>query len=305
MVTTVSVIVPFYGTTHSQRLELTTDSILSQRRINVDFIVAGSNYATRVSTIRDLENHPKEESPDIVRMGKIINNGIRSARGDFTYISDADILLHNKEYLENLVQEALSSGKSLKRPPMRRLFLQDFKWFYQNISLRGLEEAIQRLDLSQDYVAKPSQASRPMRIFPKFENGRQKLFIASESDFKDYLSNEKNKGSEPVYFNQDRHCGAVFALTEELIKIGGYHEGFTSWGVWDADVQWKLENQTGMRLIPSGKEFEVIHLDHQRGYFSKSKWEHDRKLQERRRAMGAKDCIERDGEDYFGGENAN
>jgi hypothetical protein len=302
MVATVSVIVPFYGTTHSQRLELVAESILSQRGINVDFIVAGLNYATKVSTIRDLENHPKEESLDIARMGKIINNGIRLMKGDFTYISDADILLNNKEYLENLVQESLSSGNSLKRSPMRRLLLQDFKWFYQNVSLKGLELAIQALDLSQDYVVKPSQSNRPMKVFPKFENKRQKIFIASKSDFKDYLSNEENKCLEPIYFNQDRHCGAVFALTEELIKIGGYHEGFISWGVWDADVQWKLENQTGMRLIPSEKQFEVIHLDHPRGYFSKSKWEQDKELQKRRRAMGPKECIERDRKDYFGQE---
>lgn len=302
MVQTVSVIIPFYGTAHSQRLELVVKSILSQERVNTDLIISGLNKATRIKNVDDVLVCPKEEEPKIVRVGGVINRGLKLAKGDFTYVSDADILLYNRAYLKKLVQEFASHG-SLKRPPMRRLLLQDFEWFCQNVSLKGLEDSLGDLDFSQDYVVKPEKSDRPMRVFPKFENGRQKTFIASESDFQDYLASRDNKGKEPVFFNQDRHCGAVFSLTEELVKVGGYHEGFVSWGVWDADMQWKLENQTGMRLIPYQKEFEVIHLDHPKGYFSKSKWEHDKELQIRRKSMGAEECIERDRKEYFGGEN--
>lgn len=303
MVTTVSVIIPFYGTAHSQRLELVTKSLLFQENINIDFIVAGLNQAMRVSNIKDLANLPKENVPNAVKMGRIINNGLRLARGEFTYISDADILLHNKRYLEKLVHEIVSDRVSLKRPPMRRFFLEDFEWFYHNVSLKGLEDSINQLDFSQDYIVKPKGAARPLRVFPKFENGKQKIFIASESDFQDYISNKDNEGKEPAFFNQDRHCGAVFSLTEKLLKVGGYCEDFISWGVWDADVQWKLENQTGMRLIPYRKEFEVIHLDHPKRYFSKSKWEHDKELQTRRRSISAEECIKKDRENYLGGKD--
>lgn len=303
MVTTVSVIIPFYGTANSQRLELVTEAILKQKGVDADLIVAGLNQAKRIGGNDDLENLPKENVSDSVKMGRIINNGLRLAKGEFTYITDADILLHNKNYLERLVHEVISDRASLKRPPMRRLLLQDFEWFYQNASLKGLEDSVNKLDFSQDYVVKPKGTTRPLRVFPKFENGKQKIFIASESDFQDYISSKDNQGKEPAFFNQDRHCGAVFSLTEELVKVGGYHEGFVSWGVWDADIQWKLEKQTGIRLIPYQKEFEVIHLDHLKGYFSRSKWEHDKTLQEMRRSIGARECIRKDKEDYLGERN--
>jgi len=300
---TVSVIVPFYGTSYSKRLELVAESVLSQKNINVDFIIGGLNKATRINCLSDLLKHPKENVPDIVRTGVVINNGLRLAKGDFTYVSDADILLQNQNYLERLVQEHLASSTPLKRPPMRRLLLEDFEWFYSQVSSAGLEKALTLLDKSQEYVVKPKGSKRPMRVFPKFENGRQKVFIISESDFQEYISSEENKGSEPLYFNQDRHCGAVFTRTNDLIKIEGYHEGFISWGVWDADVQWKLENLTGMGLIPYNEDFSVIHLDHEKSHFSKSKWEHDRELQKIRRSIGPEECRRKDKGDYMGGRN--
>jgi len=303
MAPTVSFIIPFYGTSHSQRLELAIESIFAQKGVNIDLIVAGLSHATKIDNNEGLENYPKKEMPDIAKMGKVLNRGLSLAGGNFTYISDADVLLYNRNYLSNLVQELLSQRKSLKRPPMRRLLLQDFEWFHQNVSLEGLENSVSELDFSQDYIVKPKNSNRQIRIFPKFENNRQKIFIASELDFQDYISSKDNEGKEPAFFNQDRHCGTIFSLTEELLKIGGYHEGFISWGVWDADMQWKLENQTGIRLIPPGKKFEVIHLDHQRGYFSKSKWEHDKILQGMRRSIGAEECIKKDREDYLRGRN--
>jgi glycosyltransferase involved in cell wall biosynthesis len=303
MNSTISVIVPFYGTSYSRRLELVAESVLSQKNIDVDFVIAGLDKATRISCLSDLLKYPRENMPDIVRTGTVINNGLKLARGEFTYVSDADVLLQNQNYLERLVQEHLAFGASLKRPPMRRLLLEDFEWFYSQVSSASLEKAITSLDKSQEYIVKPKGSERLMRVFPKFENGRQKIFIASESDFQEYISSEENKGSEPLYFNQDRHCGTVFTRTEYLIKVGGYHEGFISWGIWDADVQWKLENLTGMGLIPYNEDFAVIHLDHEKSHFSKSRWKHDRELQKIRRDKGANACIVEDKKIHFGDKN--
>ena len=299
----ISVIVPFYGTPYSKRLELVAESILSQKGVDVEFIVAGLNTAVRIDYRTDLLKLSRDSVPDVVRTGVVINRGLRLAKGEFAYVTDADVLLQNRHYLERLVGECSSRRNSLKRPPMRRLLLQDFEWFCSEASLRGLEGAIASLDFSQEYVVKPRKTERPMRVFKKFENGREKVFIASESDFQEYISSEENKGSEPRYFNQDRHCGTIFTRTRDLVSVGGYHEGFISWGVWDADAQWKLENQTGMRLIPYKEEFGVIHLDHERSHFSKLKWEHDKELQKRRRVKGSNACIAEDKGIYLGGKN--
>jgi len=299
----VSVIVPFYGSSYSRRLKLVAESILLQKSVNVEFIIAELNNATRISCLSDLLKYPRENEPDVVRTGAVINNGLKLARGDFIYVSDADILLQNQNYLGRLVQEHLASGASLKRPPMRRLLLEDFEWFYSQVSLAGLEKALTFLDKSQEYTVKPKGSEKQMRVFPKFENGRQKIFIASESDFQKYISSEENKGLEPLYFTQDRHCRAVFTRLKDLIKVGGYHEGFISWGVWDADVQWKLENLTGIRPIPYNEDFIVIHLDHEKNHFSSSRWEQDKELQKIRRNKGASASIAEDKKIYLGNKN--
>jgi len=132
MAQTVSVIIPFYGTDNLQRLKLVTESILAQKEINVDLVVAGLNQATRISNSCDIKNIPIEKITGIVKVGQVINRGLKLARGEFTYISDADILFHNEDYLGKLVHESLSHGNSLKRPPMRRLLLQDFEYTLPN-----------------------------------------------------------------------------------------------------------------------------------------------------------------------------
>ena len=293
-VPSVSVIIPFYGEAQLKQLNLVSKSILSQEGVDVEFIVAGLKTAIRINDLSDLSKCQNGIVPEIVRMGAIINNGLRLAKGSFIYITDADVLFLNKQYLKFLVQEYLTAEVPLKRPPMRRLFLQDFDWFYPTVFSKGLKEAIKLLDTSQEFVVKPLGTKKPMKVFSKFIDGINHLFIASESDFQEYISDENNKGSEPRYFNQDRHCGAIFASAKDIMDIGGYHEGFISWGVWDFDAQWKLENQKGIKLIPYTKYFEVIHLDHDKTYFSKSKWEDDKKLQEIRKKIGFKECINED-----------
>src|SRR3989344_4494839 len=113
MAPTVSFIIPFYGTSHSQRLELAIESIFAQKGVNIDLIVAGLSHATKIDNNEGLENYPKKEMPDIAKMGKVLNRGLSLAGGNFTYISDADVLLYNRNYLSNLVQELLSQRKSL------------------------------------------------------------------------------------------------------------------------------------------------------------------------------------------------
>ncbi len=297
----VSIVIPFYGNSQSKQLYLVTESMLSQKGIKTDLILSGINIATKVERLEDLSKHPIEVVPEIIRTGAVINNGLRKSSGEYIYVTDADILLPNSNYLENLLKYSKKVGTSFKRPPMRRLLVDDFNWIYELFKSKGLNFALDKLDYSQDYVVKPKGVDRSMRSFHKFENGRNKIFIASEKDFQEYVSNESNKGSEPRYFNQDRHCGGVFAPRSSFMQVGGYHEGFISWGVWDADIQWKLEKRYGMETIPNTNKFEVVHLDHERGYFSRKKWAHDKNLQDKRRKNGYKNCIREDLKTFLGG----
>ncbi len=299
----VSVVIPFYGKAQSRHLNLAVESILSQKNVDVDLVLAGINTSTKINSLDDLVRHPNEQIPECVKMGEIINNGLKNISGDFVYVTDADILLLNSNYLKQLIEYSNRGKVALKRPPMRRLMVEDFNWFYSMAQSKGLDYSMGQFDFSDEYIVKPTGAFRPMRKFSKFENGRGKIFLVSENDFQEYVSDDGNKGNEPKYFNQDRHCGGVFALSDSFRKVGGYHEGFISWGVWDADVQWKLENEIGMNLIPNEPNYEVVHLDHDKGYFSKTKWECDRKLQLERRKKGFRKCVKEDVEVFLGGYN--
>ena len=302
MKNSLSVVIPFYGDAHLERFKIVAESILSQRDISLELIISGLNATNRVEDFADLDisNH---KTPEVVHMGTIINRGLQLASGEFTYVTDADIMFPGEDYLSNLEKEFHSQKKFIKRSPMRRLLVEDFNWLYSLVKQAGLKKALASLDFSQEYIVKPTNTERPIRIFKKTERGRDKTFIISERDYQQYISDEKNKGSEPIYFNQERHCGAVFAPTNAFYEVGGYHERFISWGVWDADIQWKLEQLGGMVLIPSEKRFEVIHLDHLKGYFDKLLWESDRSLQEIRRKLGAERCIRQDLNE-FGVKNA-
>jgi len=295
----VSVVVPLYGNPHLDRFNLVSESIFAQRNVSLELILAGLNTAQRFSNLSQVET-PKEAVPSIVRMGSVLNRGLNLAAGELTYVTDADILLVNPEYLANLIQESCNQGSFLKRPPMRRLLLQDFDWFNSLVKNNGLEKALDLLDFSQDYIVKPKDQKRNIRAFKKLESGRIKTFIATGEDLQRYRSSEENKGSEPLYFNQEIHCGAVFAPTQAFSDVGGYSEGFVSWGVWDADIQWKLEHIGDMNLIPKERRFDVIHLDHSKEYFNKDKWAQDRLLQIKRRESGAEECIKEDREEYGG-----
>ena len=229
---------------------------------------------------------------DIPR-GLIYNQGIRRAQGEYIYLSDSDIVFP-KGYFEKLIHTSEALDTPLKRPMMRRLLLQDFERFYDLYSSEGFEKAMDKLDYSQEFVVKTDTFPRDIRVFRKWENGRLKTFIISEKDFEEYTSNLKNKGSEPKFFNQERHCGATFARKSDIENLGGCCEGFISWGCWDADLQWKLEETYGISYMPR----EVIHLDHPKGYFNRDTWQTDRNFQEIRRTKGALKCIQDDREVY-------
>ena len=99
------------------------------------------------------------------------------------------------------------------------------------------------------------------------------------------------KGSEPKYSTLNVHAGATFMKREHFLAVGGFCEQFTAWGCHDADLQWKLKGQFNLFEFPNFPEYEVLHLDHERGYFDKLRWQANREIQQARRLKGANVAI--------------
>ena len=56
----------------------------------------------------------------------------------------------------------------------------------------------------------------------------------------------------------------------------------------------KLPPLQSAKPFPKFPEFEVLHLDHERGYFSQERWIKNRETQNRRRSQGVLKSIEED-----------
>jgi len=302
----ISVIVPFFGKLDPRRFELVLESVKNQSEKNIEFLICGgknttvcNNIGSHFFNVQDILAKIKSEKITPLQSiphGLLYNQGIRIANGEYIYLSDSDVIF-SEEYLKNLVFASEELGIPLQRPMMRRLLLQDFETFYDTYSSEGIKDALDSLDFSQEFIVKTDNNTRVLRVFKKMENGRMKTFVASDEDFREYSSSPKNKGSEPKFFNQERHCGAVFAKKMHLEDVGGCCEGFIGWGCWDADLQWKLRETYGMSYIPG----EVIHLDHSKEYFNSDEWRIDREFQKERRAKGVIQCIKEDKEVYTQG----
>ena len=271
----ISVITPFYGNADIKRLEIVKQSIDLQRDISIELIVSNSDGIT---------------SP--ITLPKVINKGIKNSNGPFLYVSDSDVFFPSQYYFSSLLN-LIKKGKELvfKRPPMRRLLIEDFFTSYNLVQDEGYKKTVNNLNFSEDYIVKLDDRPKNIKVFKKSENGRIKTFIASEEDFISYLSESSNVGKEPKYFNQERHCGGTFLRKEHALEVGNYCEDFISWGCWDADFQWKLAETFDLEQIPYKSDYEVIHMDHPKGYFDKPKWDLDKNLQNDRRKLGAKKCI--------------
>lgn len=154
----------------------------------------------------------------------------------------------------------------------------------------GILHAISKLDYKQDNIVTVDGLERKVRIFEK-QSSYKKIFTAFEKDFQDFISSGK-KGNEPMFWNENRHCGGNLFRRDQFDTVGGYHNGFTVWGCEDSDLQWKFSEKYGIRFFPD--ELEVIHLDHPKGYFSSEAWARNEELFAKRKEIGIDKIIRMD-----------
>ncbi len=301
----VSIAVPFYGQFARDRLAIALDSYRLQKEVVLEVVLAECSDKPSFTSKDFLPNvkyfHLPMESlveGDFFKPGKVRNFAVKNCKGKFIYSNDGDILFQDKYFLrDSLKLLSLSKGKILLRPPMRRLPLECFEEFNKVFHQQNLEFALSKLDKTQDYIATIGPNKIKMKVFKKFESGREKTFLYTETDHKKYRE-DAEMGKEPVYSTLETHAGGTLMLKSQFDQVGGFCLEYAGWGCQDADLQWKLKEVFGTLQFPKNNVFEVLHLDHPKGYFSRDRWTKNREIQQRRKLQGIDLCVENDRGEY-------
>ena len=288
-----------YGNFDYDRLKTSIISVLNQEEIVPHIIVAEENIESKVKEllkefpIEHVFNQASNLNEGLIQYnpGKIRNLAVRKVETEFIYLSDADIIYCNKNYFKYLLDE-LKGEEALIWPPSRRLIKEDVDKFINLTELLGIDEAVKKLVFPNDYLASFNYNVEHLKIVEHKENGR--IYTTSLSTFKEYLKNENMKGLEPTFWNDVVHIGGIFTKTEMMRKVGNYTNVYLTWGYEDMDLQWKLDELFSTRRLPCDKNFEVIHLDHDKGYFSKEQNRINRLLFEKRKKEGVEKAIKYD-----------
>ena len=299
----ISVIIPLYGNFDVKRALLSIESIKIQEGVEVEIIVSEQGEKGRLPEVEGVKHiftyHKPQPNLSDFNPGKIRNIAILNSTKDFIYTTDADIIFSDPHYLKKVLTILKKdSNKVLYRPFMRRLPLDNFDKFSSWCASLGFEKALKKLIINQKFLVKTSPRYRKMKIFEKDseEAGYRKTFTSLIKDYKRYvkerLGSDKNLNFWPVYWNENRHCGANFFRRTHFIDVGGYHEGFINWGCEDSDLQWKFREIYDLDFFPP--ELEVIHLDHPKGYVSPKMWALNEVKSTKRKKNGVKSAIEFD-----------
>ena len=297
----VSVVLPIYGDFDSRRAILSVESIRNQKGIDFEIIVSEQGELPKLKSElpQDVkyifnEHVPSRELSDF-NPGLVRNLAISNSEGEFIYTNDADILFLNENYLaEGISLLRKNPILALHRPPMRRLPIENFEHFWDMANKGGITLAMKSLDLSQPYLATTDGITRELKVVKKEGEYYQKTFTTSMDSFRRYLSDPFLKGKEPTIWTEDLHCGGNLLRKEHFEMVGRYCEDFINWGCEDSDLQWKLMQTTELGFFPYTKEFEVLHLDHERRYFSPEMWKRNESIENDRKIMGIKEVIRRD-----------
>ena len=293
---TISVIIPLYKYFDSRRVQISIDSLKQQQDTKLEIVVAEQSERP---TFNQQEGVTYVFIPrgtnEYAIPGDIRNKAAKSSSGKYIYNSDGDIVYMNPFYFAEILELIKTSEEvALYRPPMRRLPIEDFESFRIIWQEEGLQKALDALDMSEEFGAKMPGSTVSIIPVRKKESGRLKTFLYSSSDFKKYRENPNLKGSEPQYSTLNVHAGGTFMKIEDFWNVGGFCNQFTAWGCHDADLQWKLKGRLNLLEFPNFPEYEVLHLDHERSYFDKLRWQINREIQKSRRLNGVNAAIAQD-----------
>ena len=279
-----SIVIPVYGSFDYRRALLTIESAKKQQNVNVEIVVCEQGGIPKLkekldsSTKYIFSRHLASPTLSDFRPGLVRNLAVSISTGEFLYTNDADILFMNPNYIKQLMEMLKKDPLlSLQRPARRNLIKTGFNEFLERVNLFGINEAINSLDLKQDYIATTDGKQLELKVVTK-KTEYEKTFIALIDDFEKYTRDACLKGREPTIWLEDRHAGGNFIRRQHFDLVGGYCEAFINWGCEDADLQWKLSQIFRMQLFPKVSCLEVLHLDHDREYFSARMWKRNEEL---------------------------
>lgn len=281
-----SVVIPVYGNFDLDRARACVLSMLAQKDISHEVIVSEQGESKRFPNIPGVRHvfhyhKPRKDLSDF-NPGNVRNIAALQARGEYLYTNDADVVFLDSYHLAKSLEEISKfPERAFYRPFMRRLHLDEFDEFEKRIDTNGIEDALASLDLSQDYIATVNGEKRKIKIFEK-ESVYPKTFTAFEDDFQTYVGDDSYQGCEPMFWNENRHCGGNLIRMNHFRNLGGYSEEFINWGCEDSDLQWKLSEVYDLEFFP--ESFKVLHLDHPKGYFSPEMWKRNEEISSRRKA---------------------
>lgn len=281
----ISVIIPIYGDFNRKRLELVLESCRRQKGIDLEVVISEQNREPQfeevarklefsyVYTLPELE----EDRTPLFNTGLVRNEGVQASSGEFLYLTDADIVFIDEEYLLHLARFSKELNSTLTKPPMIRLLESSFEDFYSHAQQNGVTSALSQLDLSR-YVTSIGLANYKLRTIQR----KGRTLTISEALFEKFKADPSLRPLAPTLFYDTTHIGGIFVPRQKFDSVTGYCEKFYKWGYEDSDLQWKLAQIAPIEEIPSQARFKVLHLDHPKSYFCPEQNEINRAIAESR-----------------------
>ena len=288
----VSVVLPIYGDFDSKRLEMSVLSVMEQKDVDLEVIVAEQNDVSKLEfhlpgIVHVFSDQSKLPTSEHYSPGGIRNIGLASVSNEFVYTNDSDIVFLNDRFLANLLERMQEEPElAFMRPPMRRMPLSEFEVFYSIVQEQGISEAIAQLSRNDPHLCTVTNEEHDFKQVSGRGKHVDQTFTVPMVDFESYRSGEDFQGEEPKIFLENLHRGGNLLRSSQVRSVGGYHEMYRRWGCEDSDLQLKIGEFFRLECIPKLEQFEVLHLDHSKGYFDRDLWMANEALLELRKNMG-------------------
>lgn len=286
-----SIVVPVFGDGGTGALEACLAGLRAQRGVRIEVVLAEQTFgearhaalAARFGAVHAVDRVDPAEHGEHPNLGRVRNAALAAASGAFVYMADGDVLYPDPNYFATLVAVASRfPDLVLIRPRMAHL-----------VRTEGQAEACRAY--ADDPAWPPPGVEHPAPLvyragpeegdgWLEINRGGKRHLVAVEA-LHEY-GRRPAAGWEPRFLQACTHDGAVLARRTHFDAVAGYAECFFHWGGDDVDLQWKLGELFCVVALEKMEGVEVVHVDHERGWYDRLLWERNRLLRERRHAAG-------------------